>query len=139
MSTVVEQTIKELQEHAENIKQVEKQVYETMSVNDGHWQGDLGVQFLGTKFDTSNFNEVKVPEKLVEGSNVGSRHILSKDIKVAKAWRANVNPLVLYVLHAPNGLRVDHPTHGDVECREPGFYAIRAQRAFAEELRRQKD
>lgn len=143
MPVAIKEHVSKLTSHAETIRNTDPIVYETCSVGDGHWQGDLCVQFVGKDFNVesiSNGNVTKLdqnPSQLVNGNNIGSRHVLKKDDSI-EAWKIN-NPLIPFALKAPNGLTVEHPTHGDVTMKESGFYIIRCQREPKLELSRMKD
>ena len=110
---------------------------ETCSVGDSWRQGDLEIRFLGTA-EPEGLKQVNVPAQLAPGESKGSRHIL-----VAEGVKAfepiGRQPLEGPVLSCPIGLTVEHPEHGDITMKEPGWYAITYQRAYADELRRQAD
>ena len=110
---------------------------ETCSVGDSWRQGDLEIRFIGTA-EPEGLKQVKVPSQLAPGETKGSRHILvAEGVKAFELTRKQ--PLEGPVLSCPIGLTIEHPEHGDITMKEPGWYAITYQRAYADELRRQAD
>lgn len=130
-----------LKDHADKIKSGEPQVIDTCNANDTHWQGDLGIQFLGSEkpeFLNDGWVKCHRPKQIVPGDTTGSRHVLHQDCNIVNSW-THSNPLICSVVEAPDGVKVDHPEHGDVTLKEPGFYLFKCQRAYADELARVRD
>lgn len=139
MQTIVKD-MTELKQAAEQYRDTDHHTVETMAVGECWAQGDLGIQFLGAKKPAGISRMSKPTAQLAPGETQGSRHILTNmaDCKLYEFDRAH--PLVGPVIEAPNGVDVDHPEHGRVTLKEPGFYAVRFQRAYdAQELRRVAD
>ena len=113
-------------------------VVETCSINDAWRQGDIEIRFLGCEKPRFELVKTKRPKQLAPGTTKGSRHGL-KGRQIKAYQLTDANPLEGPVLHCPNGLTVPHPEHGDITLKEPGWYVITYQRAFAEELKRQED
>lgn len=110
-----------------------------LSARECWWQGDLGVQFLGTKKPGSIARSVKPESQLAPGNTSGSRHVLANIDQCVMYTLNPQHPLVGAIIEAPQGVEVTHPEHGDISLREPGWYAVRYQRQYAEELRRAQD
>jgi len=114
-------------------------VISTCSAGDCWRQGDLQIRFLGEQKPKESLSEVERPSQLAPGTTKGSRHILLADDSIKAYELGNPSPLEGPVLHCPDGLTVEHPEHGNITMKEPGWYAVTYQRAFAEELKRQAD
>lgn len=127
----------ELARHAEKIKSDEHQHAGEMSVGDAWPQGDIAIVLIGVLPAGAKFVE-RPTLQLAPGTTQGSRHCLESLDGLTVYTHANPTALDGPILDAPNGLRVNHPEHGDVSLR-PGVYAVVYQRAFAEELRRVQD
>jgi hypothetical protein len=123
----------------DEVTDTDAKVIETCSVGDAWAQGDLLITYLGTSKPNHDMKKMdSLPEQLAPGTTKGSRHGFQAE--KAKAFTlTNATPLEGPVLHCPQGLTVPHPEHGDVTLKEPGWYAITYQRAYAEELRRIAD
>lgn len=89
-----------------------------------------------------DFRDMKKREdhQLVDGTTVGSRHVIL-NAPGLKIWdRENADALTGPVVEAPNGFYLEHPTHGDVDCTLPGSYEVTFPRDFAaEEAKRLAD
>lgn len=134
MESVIERDRKRVEE----CKDTSAKVVETCSVGDAWCQGDIKITFVGHDKPSFEMRSIKVPTQLAPGSTKGSRHGLIAD-GVEAFELVDSTPLEGPVLHCPNGLTVPHPEHGDITMKEPGWYAIEYQRAYAEELRRVAD
>jgi len=77
--------------------------------------------------------------QLAPGTSQGSRHVLAEN-ETAKLYSLP-NPTALDgpIIDAPNGCRVNHPEHGDIDFQMGGIFKVTYQRAHAEELKRVKD
>ena len=76
--------------------------------------------------------------QLAPGDSIGSRHVLRAGPSVFTRLEATAlqGPLV----EAPNGIYLEHPTHGDIDCRLPGCYEVTYPRDFGVEgLQRRRD
>lgn len=139
METIV-QVYEKMNSSLEDIVNTDPFVYETASENETHWQGDIGVQYLGTQKPELKIKETKIMNaQLAPGSNKGSRHILENISRCETFVLSVAHPLVGYIIKSDDGVEVSHPEHGDCIMNEPGWYAIRYQRAYADELNRQQD
>lgn len=119
----------------EEFKCTDHHTVQVCSPGDLWWQGDLGIEFLckgkSSEFPKSGYKSL-VEIQLAEGQNEGARHVGKSAVpggKIAVLKVTDRGPLVGYVIYAEQGLRVDHPKHGDVTMAEPGSYVIRFQRA----------
>lgn len=127
----------ELHTHAECIKNDEHQTVATMSVGDSWAQGDIALVML-SEVPKGCVREKVADLQLAPGTTQGSRHCL-ESLDGITVWRhQSPTPLDGPILDAPNGLRVNHPEHGDISL-PAGVYAVVYQRQFAEELRRVQD
>lgn len=84
---------------------------------------------LGTVFE--NVGPVTDNCQLAPGSTAGSRHILRKGPTIYSRTGATV--LTGPVVEAPNGFYLEHPRHGDMDCRLPGCYEVSYPRDLAAE------
>lgn len=127
-----------LSKHAEEFSDTENHVIETCSVNDAWCQGDVAVVYLGTK-KPKDLEVDKPVRQLAPGTTRGSRHMLENLEECTFFKHKQSNPLLGPVILAPNGIEVSHPEHGNITIKESGYYEIRYQRDYAEELRRVQD
>ncbi len=125
-----------IKDRAESIKSDESHRVETMSVGDSWRQGDLYI----TRIDGIPVGAKKsgVRLQLAPGSTQGSRHVLDSDSGVTMFDAPNATALDGPIFQATERRTVTHPEHGDVSF-PPGCYAVTYQRAFADELRAQRD
>lgn len=122
----------------EETKDLSAKTIATCSPNDAWRQGDLEIRFLGSDKPSIDLKAIDVPTQLAPGTTKGSRHgLIGEGIKAYVI--TDPNPLEGPMLECPNGLTVPHPEHGDITIKEPGWYAITYQRAFADEIKRQLD
>lgn len=138
MATInAERALEDISQHAEKIKNDEHQVAGEMAVRDVWAQGDIGIVRLESVPPTAI--AIKKPStQLAPGDTQGSRHCLESLDGLQLFTCSDAGPLDGPVIDAPNGMRVNHPEHGDVTFR-PGVYGIIYQRQHAEELRRVAD
>lgn len=91
----------------------------------------LGTEFKQVGAETDN-------HQLAPGSTPGSRHILRKGPTIKSRVGATV--LTGPIVEAPAGFYLEHPRHGDIDCRLPGCYEVSYPRDFAtEEITRRAD
>lgn len=84
---------------------------------------------MGTVF--KNVGPVTDNCQLAPGLTAGSRHILRKGPTIYSRTGATV--LTGPVVEAPNGFYLEHPRHGDMDCRLPGCYEVSYPRDLAAE------
>lgn len=132
-----EKSLEQIAKHAEKIKNDEHQTAGEMSVFDTWGQGDLGIVRLEKV--PNGCTVIKNPSsQLATGNTQGSRHCLESLDGLTLYQLPKAGPLDGPIVDAPNGMRVNHPEHGDVTFR-PGVYGVVYQRQYAEELRRVRD
>lgn len=131
--------IRTLTEKAEAIKDTDHHTLETCSPGDAWAQGDVAIIYMGNQ-KPQDINPMKKPNpQLAPGTTKGSRHIL-ENLDQCKLYEAkSSHPLVGPFIEAPKGVTVSHPEHGNITMNEPGWYGIRYQQAYAEEIRRVQD
>jgi hypothetical protein len=101
-------------------------------------QGDIYCRHIGDTVPVGCVEVTKPSDQLAPGTSRGSRHCIGNMGEVTVYRLPNPNALQGPVIDAPEGLRVTHPEHGDIE-HGPGVYLVTYQRDFAEELRRVED
>lgn len=132
-----EQSLTQIQTHAETIKNDEHQVVGAMSPGDVWAQGDIGIVFLDKK--PKGCTLIANPSlQLAPGTTQGSRHCLESLDGLKLFQLSDANPLEGPVIDAPNGMRVNHPEHGDCTFG-PGVYGVIYQRQLSKELARVQD
>lgn len=139
MSTTMtaERSLEQITRHAETIKNDQHQQAGEMSPGDAWAQGDIGIVRLPQV--PQDCTRVEKPEaQLAPGTTQGSRHCLESLDGLTVYSLSKPGPLEGPVIDAPNGMRVNHPEHGDVSFG-PGVYGVVYQRQYAEELRRVED
>lgn len=132
-----ERALKQIGAHAEKIKNDEHQQVGEMSPGDTWAQGDVGIVRLEKIPDGCKPME-NPSSQLSPGTTQGSRHCLESLEGLRLFVLADPTPLDGPVIDAPQGMRVNHPEHGDVSFG-PGVYGVIYQRQYAEELRRVQD
>lgn len=139
--TIAASAFGQMASRLESICNTDPHTIDTCAVNDCWWQGDLGVQFLGETLPESlSIKPTNNPQsQLAPGTNKGSRHVLANIGECEMHELQLSHPLAGPVIHAPSGVDVTHPEHGNITMREPGWYGIRYQKAHADELRRIED
>jgi hypothetical protein len=110
---------------------------ETLPVGCTIRQGDVMLtrHALKTKFKETAPTQNR---QLAPGVSIGSRHVLRGGPEVLTRLKATAlqGPIVV----APQGFYLEHPTHGDIDCRLPGVYEVTYPRDFAAEgLQRRRD
>lgn len=132
-----ERSLEQIASHAEAIKNDEHQQAGEMSPGDVWAQGDVGIVRLESL--PEGCTPIKEPSlQLAPGTTQGSRHCLASLDGVRLFQLSNPGPLEGPVIDAPQGMRVNHPEHGDVSFG-PGVYGVVYQRQYAEELKRVQD
>lgn len=137
-----EKAFGDIQAQAEKIKSNAPHRIETMSEGDSFRQGDLYITFIGAvPRGAVRMKEVRL--QLAPGETQGSRHVLDSAAGVqmfepvgAEGGRATVLDGPVFLLTQRR--TVTHPEHGHVSLPE-GCYRVDFQRAFADELRAQRD
>lgn len=136
-SLTAERSLEQITSHAEAIKNDEHQVAGEMSVGDVWAQGDVGIVRLESL--PEGCTPIAEPSlQLAPGNTQGSRHCLESLEGVRLFQLSNPSPIEGPVVDAPNGMRVNHPEHGDVSFG-PGVYGVVYQRQYAKELQRVQD
>lgn len=126
-----------LRNHLESIKNDDPHVFEHMDVGDMWAQGDVGIMRI--ELIPKGVTEIKNPSaQLAPGSTQGSRHIIADMAGVRMFSIADATALDGPIVDCKSAMTITHPEHGDVTV-PAGTYAIVYQRAFADELKRQKD
>lgn len=109
-----------------------------MEVGDAHRQGDIYIRKIAAvPAGVQKMEQVRL--QLAPGESQGSRHVLDSASGVQMfepGAQATVLDGPVFVLKERR--TVTHPEHGDVSLPE-GTYCIDYQRAFADELRAQRD
>lgn len=126
-----------IKDRAESIKNDDAHRIETMSVGDSWRQGDLYI----TRVESVPKGAKKMAAarlQLAPGDTQGSRHILDSDAGLTMFDAPNATALDGPIFQTTERRTVTHPEHGDVSL-PPGCYAVTYQRAFADELRAQRD
>lgn len=91
---------------------------------------------LGTVFP--NLGPVTKERQLAPGSTPGSRHILREGTTIVS--RSGADVLHGPIVEAPRGFYLEHPRHGDIDCKLPGSYEVTFPRDLAAEgLARRQD
>lgn len=135
-TATTEKAFGEVLEHAESIRNDDAHRIEVMEPGDAWAQGDILIVRI-EKLPTGVV-KAKAESQLAPGTTQGSRHCIA-DLSGVTVYRlADPTPLDGPVIEAETEFTVEHPEHGNVTC-PAGTYAIRYQRAFAEELKRQLD
>lgn len=127
--------------HAERICNDDAHDLGMMEPGDWWAQGDIRVDRLPDNWLTKNGVKANVERQawpliqLVPGTTQGSRHCLDSLEGVTVYRLRNATPLDGPLLEFSEPRSILHPEHGDVTNLPPGCYAIRFQRAMADELR----
>jgi len=132
-----EKTLKQIQRHAEKIKNGEPHTLADMTTGDMWAQGDVGIVCLAG-LPKGCTPDKRPSAQLAPGTTQGSRHCIA-DMKSVRLHRLdNPTPLDGPIIEAPLGVTIDHPEHGAITL-PPGVYGVVYQRAYADELRRVQD
>jgi hypothetical protein len=132
-----EKTLKQIQRHAEKIKNDEAHTLVDMTPGDMWAQGDVGLICLAA-LPKGCVLEKKPSAQLAPGTTQGSRHCITDLSSVRLHRLADPTPLDGPIIEAPSGVTVDHPEHGSISL-PPGLYGCVYQRAFSDDLRRVQD
>jgi len=104
-------------------------IYTSLKPNQGHAQGDLKIQYLGSGISSELRNGVKPCQWSDTHSIGGTSHILYGDVQLFEPIEAH--PLVSNLLFADVGFQVQHDEHAWVSFNQPGWYALRFDRTGA--------
>lgn len=139
---MIAQTLQELNQQAEQIRNTEPQSVHTMEVGDEFRQGDLRIIRLADDFTIQHVDKLESTDPVAQlalGTTQGSRHILA-NVEGVKFYRLkNATPLDGPVIKTDMPNSITHPEHGDVVDLPAGCYAFPGQRQYAKELRRVAD
>lgn len=136
-ATMTQKAFRDVQKHAEEIKNDGEHTVANRSPGDMWAQGDIGILCLAELPNDAEFDP-KPQSQLSPGNTQGSRHCIV-DLPAVKIYRLkSATVLDGPIVDAPCGFKVDHPEHGAITM-PPGVYGIVYQRSFAEELRRVQD
>lgn len=136
-TATTERAFTEVLKHAESIRNDDAHRIEMMEPGDAWAQGDILIIRLASI--PKGALKVKSESQLAPGNTQGSRHAIANLKGVTMYRLADPTPLdgPLFECKEPV-ITIDHPEHG--ACSFPsGIFAVRYQRAFAAELRRQLD
>ena len=136
VTATTERAFSEVLRHAEKIRNDADHRIEVMEPGDAWAQGDILI--LRLKSLPLGAVAIKSVSQLAPGTTQGSRHCIADPSAIRMYRLAITTPLDGPILVAESEFMVEHPEHGNVTC-PAGVYAIRYQRAFAEELKRQLD
>ena len=134
--------MQEMTDHAEKIKNDGEHVIQVMSPGDMWCQGDVGIIFLGEcgnhedvdfgKLELLKDDDPRRIAQLAPGETQGSRHCIDAECMKSVKMYVKTNSFSELDgprLVCPEGLRVNHPEHGDVTM-PPGKYAVVYQQVW---------
>jgi len=115
---------------------------EASSVNDGIWQGDLGLEIIEKVPDgyTLVRRAKDADRQLVPGNTQGSKHCLDSlsGVKLYRPEKWDGESLIGPCFVLTEERTVQHPTHGAVTIPAGFTVQCRYQREFDAELRRER-
>lgn len=137
MIMTAQESFTKVLQSAEKIRNDSTQVFpEAASFGDTIRQGDVFITLIESV--PANFGASKTVAQLAPGTTKGSRHILDKPENVEMFVSKDADILTGPVIKVNSQCTVTHPEHGDWVLNK-GVYEVTYERAFAKELRRQRD
>lgn len=118
-------------------------IHEGVSIGDGIWQGDLGIEVIDA-IPPGHVQAVPCTQ-LVPGNTIGSRHTLKDTSTVDQFhlpsdWTDEPDHDGLWgpVFRAKEETTIEHPTHGDVTIAAGHLIRCRYQRNWDAQQRRER-
>lgn len=142
------QDIQAFEEKAKTYAKKATVTYGAMAIGDWHAQGDVMIERIKELPEKSEKMQLKnddTARQLAPGDTRGSRHMIKEsDFSKVELYKVaesdDLTGPVMFIKEGP--VEVEHPDHGHVVLKTPGYYQIRYQRLYNaadEALRRVRD